>query len=157
MKNLYLAIILLAMSISSYASNWNYEYLENDFGEDTKLASIKDDNDLYELVVTLDRAVALLLPTGKVTSPECSKVCKAKINVDGNKNLEPIKLLESRDFRTYFIYGESKDRFIGYLESGKDVKIQIPLHRNLAVLSFTPDSKLNLDKLNNLQSPSPKL
>lgn len=159
MKKLLSFCALLMLSSSGFADNWKYEYLKSDFGDDTKVVSINDSTGQFELAITSkpeavgdDRnVIAFLLPRGFVTSSDCKSVCYAKINVDGNKDIEPIKLLEARSFKMYFVYGESKKRFLDYLQNNKVVKVQLPLHRELIGLTYNISQPLDINRLDNLK------
>lgn len=156
-KFLPLAVFGIVLSVNAQAGDWEYEVLDSDFGDSMKIASLKDDTNKFTLAVSpnkkddgsIENNILIMLPKGYVTSSECSKICYAKINIDGNKELEPVKLLESNNFKNYYFYGQSQERFLQYLQKNKSIKIQLPLHRDLIGLTFTQDNVLDIGKLEN--------
>lgn len=158
MKKL-LVIILTMTALSANAGEWKYELLHNDFGEDIKSASILDDENQFDLSIspqkkddgTIENVALIMLPKGYVTSGQCSKICDVKINIDGNKDLEPVKLLESNTFKTYYFFGKTEERFLNYLQNNKVIKIQLPLYQNMKTLTFTQKQPLDLKKLQDVK------
>lgn len=155
MKNLLLAGILTILSISANAEAWKYETLKDDFDGDKKVATIRSDKSEIELAIIKSKltetgtsnrkyAIAFLLPKGILTASNC-KTCPARVLADG-KEVDPIRLLEASNFRTYYLYSD-QDYFIGLFQNNKVVKIRMPTYRGLETLTFTQSKPFNLQEL----------
>lgn len=155
MKKLLLAGILTIFSISASAEAWKYETLKDDFDGDKKTATIRPDKSEIELAIIKSKVsdsessdrkyvIAFLLPKGTLTGSNC-KTCPARVLVDG-KEVDPIRLLEASNFRTYYLYSD-QDYFLGLFENNKVIKIQLPTYRGLETLTFTQSKPLRLQEL----------
>ena len=147
MKRLILASILALTSFAN-AGTWKYELQKNDFDGDRKIALLSPDDSELELMITNEPSsgVYFLLPKGFLTSSDCT-FCTARVIADGQE-VEPIKVLGSKNFKTYYLYSP-RDRFIKLFEENKVVKIQLPSFQGNRNLTFTQKEKLDLNKLNN--------
>lgn len=159
MKKL-LVIILTMTALSANAAEWEYAVQKNDFGNDNKYAELLDDtgrfalNFMQEVNSSDDKGISnagILIYGSGFTNSACREICEAKINIDGNKALEPIKLLALSNYKVFAIYGSSKERLIDLMKNSKVFKIQLPLASGDTTVTFESNQQLNLDKLQNVK------
>ena len=150
MRKLLLGGVLALMAVSASAGSWKYELQKNDFDGDRKIALLSPDDSELELMITNETSsgVYFLLPRGFLTSSDCT-FCTARVIADGQE-VEPIKVLGSKNFRTYYLYSP-RENFIKLFEQNKVVKIQLPSFQGNRNLTFTQTEKLDLNKLNNVK------
>lgn len=157
MKKLFSGIVLMALSATAMADSWRYENMHSDFGNDTRVASLKDDSGEYELLVMLNdpaseypMTVAINPPKTKIVDV-CDNICLAKINVDGDKTHDPLKLVDLRKSNAYGVFGESQNRFVATLSNSNILKIQLPLYHDLDILTFSQNLPLDMQKLKDIK------
>lgn len=158
MRNLILGSVLALMAVNANAKTWDYKYGHDDFDGDTRLATLKSDNDEYKIMIGEDAkseskvSIFIPLPLGKITSSECNPLCDMRIIADGNKDIEPIKLFAMKNHKMYFLYGDGDKRLSEIFENNKVVKMKLPLYNIGAdVLTFTQTEKFNKQKLLSLK------